>query len=95
MCWRVAALFNQVCTVNARMYPPGFSVQITLGFIRMITSSVLLVVAIAAFALWTIRYGGALPMPLVALEFETLNENLAANYEISFNKFWRDGLSLG
>ena len=130
----------------------------TLGIIPMTTSSVLLVVAIAAFVLWTIRYGGALPMPFGArscqgkvwrrsfpdaskyeirqflavftesfafrdreklklnpndqlldvyralyphkwqadaLEFETLNENLEAKYGISFNKVWRDGLTLG
>jgi propanediol dehydratase small subunit len=109
----------------------------------MTTSSVLLVVAIAAFVLWTIRYGGALPMPFGArscqgkawrrsftesfafrdreklklnpndqlldiyralyphkwqadaLEFEILNENIEAKYGISFNKLWRDGLTLG
>lgn len=124
----------------------------------MNTSSVLLVVAIAVFVVWTFRYGGALPVPFGArscqgkfwrrsfpeaskieirqflavftesfafrdheklklnpndqlldiyralyphkwqadaLEFETLSENIEAKYGFSFDKVWRDGLTLG
>ncbi|MBK6323420.1 MAG: hypothetical protein IPF38_14930 [Burkholderiales bacterium] len=124
----------------------------------MATSTILLIAGIAAAVVWTIFFGGKLPIPFGsrscqgkdwrrsfpdatkteirqflsvfteafafknreklkfnpndqlldishalyphkwqadALEFETLDEDLKSKYGVSFNKVWRDGLTLG